>query len=71
MRFYDYYIDSCWRNDDQIVQAAGSSVPNIVESRRTRGILKKTELKLTKAFEQEGGFTERLNQKRTYTGKYQ
>jgi four helix bundle suffix protein len=75
VRFCDLYIDRRSRTHDQMVQAARSGVQNIAEGSQVSGTSKKMELKLTNvacyfldrqiaaqaaAFEQEGGFTERL-----------
>src|SRR5450756_628507 len=85
VRFCDRYIDPRSRTHDQMVQAARSGVQNIAEGSQASGTSKKMELKLTNvarasleelrlaaqaaAFEDEGGFTERLYRictKKTY-----
>ena len=85
VRFCDRYIDRRSRTHDQMVQAARSGVQNIAEGRQASGTSKKMELKLTNvaraslldrqlaaqaaAFEDEGGFIERLYRictKKTY-----
>jgi hypothetical protein len=53
-----------------MVQAARSGVQNIAEGSQASGTSKKTELKLTKAFQQEGGFTERLYRERSRYRKF-